>query len=126
MAVLSDFNERYFAQDPRISSKLKNFLIPDFFSSTYELAGKKLVCAAKVLSGRRNIRDVGDALNVLARSPHRLYFKSHFDNTLRNGIFHQNYLVDDSHVPPVMEYVNVKLNRARTTTVIGRLQSIAI
>lgn len=101
MAVSSSFDEKYRVKEPKISPVLKNFLICQFYSSVYELAGKKLLCAANAISGRKNIKDIGEAVNVLAK-PHRLYFKKHFDNRLRNAIFHQNYIVDDTKTPPVM------------------------
>ena len=59
-------------------------------------------------------------MNVLA-NPHRLYFKKHFDNKLRNAIFHQNYVVDDSKTPPLMEYTNIWSDKKKT--VIGRLKT---
>lgn len=120
MTVLSSFDEKYQVKDAKISPVLKNFLICQFYSSVYELAGKKLLCAANAISGRKNIKDIGEAINVLA-SPHHLYFKKHFDNKLRNAIFHQNYIVDESKTPPLMQYTNIRSDKKKT--VIGRLKT---
>lgn len=118
MSILKDFNAKYKKPNSKIPKSIKNFLICHFYSSTYELAGKKLVRLANALTNRKNINDAGDALNVLA-SEHIPYFKRYFNNKLRNGISHENYLIDESITPPVMDYVNIRPKGGRI--VISRL-----
>jgi hypothetical protein len=78
------------------------------YVATYELAAKRLVAATEIIMGRQ-IPDVGVALSELRNKGHPDLVTS-FENTLRNGIAHNNYLID-AGPPATVSYANIGFNR---------------
>lgn len=90
------------------------------YGATYELGAKRLVRAAEILSGK-GIGDVGSALKFLRDNGHAGLVAS-FDNKLRNGVAHNNYIVNAS-IPPTIDYANVWLDKKVGKKLISRFST---
>jgi hypothetical protein len=78
------------------------------YAATYELGAKRLVEAVEILEGHE-IGEVGAAVAKLRERGYGDLVRS-FDNKLRNGIAHNNYIVT-AGLPPTINYANVHVDK---------------
>lgn len=76
---------------------LQNYLETRLYSSSYELAGKKLNLFTASFQLESKSDDIGEALRVLSQEGYS-YFTTRFDNKLRNALLHETYLIEDESV----------------------------
>lgn len=82
------------------------YLQCQLYASVYELAGRKILRAASLLNRRMTpIDKLGTAISFL-KTKGFTRSMAPFDNHLRNGIAHGNFLVDSSS-PPNVEYADI-------------------
>jgi hypothetical protein len=93
--------------DPNAPRVPKNFEYHQYcktYSSAYEIAGKKLVLSSNALN-ESVVTDIGAALaNLESDYP---IFRRDFDNKLRNGLYHENYILQVSGSDVFIHYANI-------------------
>jgi hypothetical protein len=110
--------------DPNLPSTLKNQLDCITYAVAFELAGKKLAKSAKLLTGNNRLWKMSEILSIL--KGRKLNFTKHFDNDLRNGLYHQSYLIDGSKTPPEVAYSYTKIKAGKTKNMKKRVTMLKI